>query len=158
MAYDYVQGKIDGGIAENKFSIIHPDWVDLNIKVKYDHPGADFWKPVEMRGNISFGPNLELKLRRCEKVDPYKRQMEDSDILAVEFYEDGIYHFWYMKDFSEQSEPHSDPDAREKGRRQMTRKKYLEGEIKMSLDEIVNTIDPSQFVRDPRPATLDAFL
>ena len=40
----------------------------------------------------------------------------------------------------------------------MTRKKYLEGEIKMSLDEMVKTIDPSQFVSDPRPATLDAFL
>ena len=88
--YSYEQGKIDGGIAENKFSIVNPDWVDLNIKVKQNYPGADFWKPVEMRENIAYGPNLELKLRRCEKVDPYKRQMKESLILAVEFYEDGI--------------------------------------------------------------------
>ncbi len=156
--YSFEQGRADGDKAQRKFKEQNPDWVDLNIKVKQDYPGADFWKPVEMRNNIAYGPNLELKLRRCEKIDPYKRQMEDSDILAVEFYEDGIYHYWYMKDFVEQSDPHSDPSAREKGRRQMTRKKYLEGEIKMTLDEIVKTIDPSQFVRDPRPATLDAFL
>ena len=156
--YSYEQGKIDGGIAENKFSIVNPDWVDLNIKVKQNYPGADFWKPVEMRENIAYGPNLELKLRRCEKVDPYKRQMKESLILAVEFYEDGIYHYWYMKDFLEQSEPHSDPTARENGRRQMTRKKYLEGELDMSLEYIVNSLNPSEFVRDPRPATLDAFL
>ena len=156
--YSYEQGKIDGGIAENKFSIVNPDWVALNIKVKPNYPGDDFWTPVEMRANIAYGPNRELKLRRCEKGDPYKRQMKESLILAVEFYEDGIYHYWYMKDFLEQSEPHSDPTARENGRRQMTRKKYLEGELDMSLEYIVNSLNPSEFVRDPRPATLDAFL
>ena len=158
MRYSYIQGKIDGDKVQYKFSIMNPDWVDLNKVIKDNYPGADFWKPTEMRGNVAFGPKLELKGRNCDKVDPYKKQMEDSDILAVEFDGDGEYHLWYMKDFLEQSVPHSDPGARETGRRQMTRKKYLEGEIKMSLDEIVNTIDPSQFVRDPRPATLDAFL
>ena len=158
MNYSYEQGKIDGDITQAKFLENNPSWVDLNKKVKEKYRGADFWLPTELRGNILYGPKLELKGRNCDKVDPYKKQMEDSDILAVEFDGDGEYHLWYMKDFLEQSKPHSDPGARETGRRQMTRKKYLEGEIKMSLDEIVNTIDPSQFVRDPRPATLDAFL
>jgi len=155
MRYSYIQGKIDGDKIQYKFSIKNPDWVDLNKVIKDNYPGADFWKPAEMRGNVAYGPKLELKGRNCDKVDPYKKQMEESLILAVEFDGNGIYHYWYMKDFLEQSEPHS--DSTKKGRRQMTRKKYLRGEINMSLNELVDTIDPSEFVRDPRPATLDAF-
>ena len=158
MAYSYEQGIIDGDKTQEKFFENNPTWVDLNKKVKRNYKGADFWLPKEKRGNIFYGPKLELKGRNCDKVDPYKNQMEDSVILVVEFDGDGVYHLWYMKDFIKQSVPHSDPSAREAGRRQMTRKKYLEGEIKMSLDEMVKTIDPSQFVSDPRPATLDAFL
>ena len=158
MAYSYEQGIIDGDKTQEKFFENNPTWVDLNKKVKRNYKGADFWLPKEKRGNIFYGPKLELKGRNCDKVDPYKNQMEDSVILVVEFDGDGVYHLWYMKDFIKQSVPHSDPSAREVGRRQMTRKKYLEGAIKMSLDEMVKTIDPSQFVSDPRPATLDAFL
>tara|TARA_Y100000593_G_C4295172_1_gene330305 strand:+ start:581 stop:1081 length:501 start_codon:yes stop_codon:yes gene_type:complete len=157
MSYSYEQGKIVGTCAQNKFGKLNPDWVDLNKIVKDNYPGADFWKAMEKRGNTLYGPKLELKLRNCNKVDPYKSQMEDSSILAVEFDNDGIYHYWFMEDFIEQSEPHSDPQARERGRRQMTRKKYLEGEIMMPLEHIINLLDPSTFVLDPRPATLEAF-
>ena len=158
MAYSYEQGIIDGDKTQKKFFENNPTWVDLNKKVKRNYKGADFWLPKEKRGNIFYGPKLELKGRTCDKVDPYKNQMEDSVILVVEFDGDGVYHLWYMKDFIEQSVPHSDPSDRDKGRRQMSRKKYLEGAIKMSLDEMVKTIDSSQFVSDPRPATLDPFI
>ena len=154
MYYSYEQGKIDGDITQAKFLENNPSWVDLNKKVKEKYRGADFWLPAELRGNILYGPKLELKGRNCDKVDPYKKQMEDSDILAVEFDGDGEYHLWYMKDFLIQSDIHSCKKAAAKGRRQMTRKKFLTGELNISLDEIVNTLDPSQFVRDPRPATL----
>lgn len=157
MSYSYEQGKIDGDITQAKFLENNPSWVDLNKKVKERYRGADFWLPVELRGNILYGPKLELKGRNCDKVDPYKPQMEDSSILAVEFDNDGIYHYWFMEDFIEQSEPHSDPQAKKRGRRQMTRKKYLEGEIIMPLEHIINSLDPSTFVLDPRPATLEAF-
>ena len=153
--YSYKQGKIDGDKTQAIFHLKNPDWVDLNKEVKDKYPGADFWKPMEKRGNQLFGVNLELKGRRCDKVDPYCRQLHESSIIAVEFDWDEIFHYWPMKEFLEQSELHSDPGARESGRRQMTRKKYLEGELDMSLEYIVNSLDPSEFVRDPRPATLD---
>ena len=156
MFYDYEQGKIDGDMTQEKFGNTFPMWIDLNKEIKDGYAGADFWFPKEVRENIEFGPKLELKLRRGNgsKVDPYCRQLHESSILAVEFDEDGEYHFWYMKDFLIQSDTHSCKKAAARGRRQMTRKKFLAGELNMSLDEIVNTLDPSQFVRDPRPATL----
>tara|TARA_Y100000361_G_C11053590_1_gene286637 strand:- start:152 stop:631 length:480 start_codon:yes stop_codon:yes gene_type:complete len=157
MNYSYEQGKLDGDATQKKFAEQNPDWIDLNEAVKDKYPGGDFWKPVETRNDVLYGPKLELKLRRCDKVDPYRRQMEESSILAVEFDEDGIYHYWRMKDFFEQSEPHSCKRAQDRGRRQMTRKKYLAGEIMMPLDQIVNLLDPSTFIMDPRPATLEEF-
>ena len=103
MAYSYEQGIIDGDKTQEKVFENNPTWVDLNKKVKRNYKGADFWLPKEKRGNIFYGPKLELKGRNCDKVDPYKNQMEDSVILVVEFDGDGVYHLWYMKDFIEQA-------------------------------------------------------
>ena len=118
MAYSYEQGIIDGDKTQEKFLKNNPTWVDLNKKVKRNYVGADFWLPKELRGNILYGPKLELKGRNCNKVDPYKNQMEDSDILVVEFDGDGEYHLWYMKDFVKQSEPQEKKrDLRQTNRR-----------------------------------------